>query len=146
MAKLVEIINDRNAIVESLDDDRIRCVSDTSELYDFSAYLWFWSYLESCLFLREEEEDKELNKMMKNFSEYLWLLHRPSDPHPHMFLALLTLDSVVTAVYLAYKWVISEFPLYILYLSNWVETFEVKIMNKHLDFIIRFNYRLNYRL
>ncbi|XP_020499923.2 MICAL-like protein 2 isoform X1 [Labrus bergylta] len=40
MAKLMEIVNDRNAIVEGLDDDR----------------------------LREEEEDEELDKMMRNFS------------------------------------------------------------------------------
>ncbi|XP_054636275.1 protein-methionine sulfoxide oxidase mical2b isoform X3 [Dunckerocampus dactyliophorus] len=40
MSKLVEIVNDRNAIVESLDEDR----------------------------LREEEEDQELNKLMMNFS------------------------------------------------------------------------------
>ncbi|XP_030278243.1 MICAL-like protein 2 isoform X2 [Sparus aurata] len=40
MAKLVEIVNDRNAIVDGLDEDR----------------------------LREEEEDEELNKMMKTFS------------------------------------------------------------------------------
>ncbi|XP_029910337.1 MICAL-like protein 2 [Myripristis murdjan] len=39
MAKLVEIVNDRNAIVEGLDEDR----------------------------LREEEEDEQLNKMMMNF-------------------------------------------------------------------------------
>lgn len=39
MDKLVEIVNDRNAIVEGLDDDR----------------------------LREEEEDEQLNKMMMNF-------------------------------------------------------------------------------
>lgn len=38
MAKLVEIVNDRNAIVEGLDEDR----------------------------LREEEEDEQLNKMMQN--------------------------------------------------------------------------------
>ncbi|XP_056119539.1 protein-methionine sulfoxide oxidase mical2b isoform X2 [Rhinichthys klamathensis goyatoka] len=38
MAKLVEIVNDRNAILEGLDEDR----------------------------LREEEEDEELNKMMQN--------------------------------------------------------------------------------
>ncbi|XP_045904037.1 protein-methionine sulfoxide oxidase mical2b [Micropterus dolomieu] len=40
MAKLVEIVNDRNAIIEGLDEDR----------------------------LREEEEDEELNKMMMNFN------------------------------------------------------------------------------
>ncbi|KAM9363929.1 protein-methionine sulfoxide oxidase mical2b [Symphorus nematophorus] len=40
MAKLVEIVNDRNAIVEGLDEDRIR----------------------------EEEEDEQLNKMMMNFN------------------------------------------------------------------------------
>ncbi|KAM7009262.1 MICAL-like protein 2 [Tautogolabrus adspersus] len=40
MAKLMEIVNDRNAIIEGLDEDRIR----------------------------EEEEDEELNKMMMNFS------------------------------------------------------------------------------
>ncbi|XP_041640545.1 MICAL-like protein 2 isoform X2 [Cheilinus undulatus] len=40
MNKLMEIVNDRNAIVEGLDEDRIR----------------------------EEEEDEELNKMMRNFS------------------------------------------------------------------------------
>ncbi|KAK2817350.1 hypothetical protein Q5P01_025541 [Channa striata] len=40
MAKLVEIVNDRNAIVEGLDEDR----------------------------LREEEEDQELNKMMMNLN------------------------------------------------------------------------------
>lgn len=40
MAKLVEIINDRNAIVDGLDEDR----------------------------LREEEEDEQLNKMMMNFN------------------------------------------------------------------------------
>ncbi|XP_059197344.1 protein-methionine sulfoxide oxidase mical2b [Centropristis striata] len=40
MAKLMEIVNDRNAIVEGLDEDR----------------------------LREEEEDEELNKMMMNFN------------------------------------------------------------------------------
>lgn len=39
MAKLVEIVNDRNAIVEGLDEDR----------------------------LREEEEDEQLNKMMQSF-------------------------------------------------------------------------------
>uniref|UniRef100_H3CS36 Mical-like 2b n=2 Tax=Tetraodon nigroviridis TaxID=99883 RepID=H3CS36_TETNG len=39
MKKLVEIVNDRNAIVEGLDEDR----------------------------LREEEEDEQLNKMMKDF-------------------------------------------------------------------------------
>ncbi|XP_078138775.1 protein-methionine sulfoxide oxidase mical2b isoform X3 [Centroberyx gerrardi] len=39
MAKLVEIVNDRNAIVDGLDEDR----------------------------LREEEEDEQLNKMMMNF-------------------------------------------------------------------------------
>ncbi|GAA6070487.1 protein-methionine sulfoxide oxidase mical2b, partial [Tachysurus ichikawai] len=38
MAKLVEIVNDRNAIVDGLDEDR----------------------------LREEEEDEQLNKMMQN--------------------------------------------------------------------------------
>ncbi|XP_068582946.1 MICAL-like protein 2 isoform X2 [Cebidichthys violaceus] len=40
MAKLMEIVNDRNAIIEGLDEDR----------------------------LREEEEDEELNKMMMNFN------------------------------------------------------------------------------
>lgn len=40
MAKLMEIVNDRNAIVEGLDEDR----------------------------LREEEEDEELDKMMKTFN------------------------------------------------------------------------------
>ncbi|XP_041839308.1 protein-methionine sulfoxide oxidase mical2b isoform X2 [Melanotaenia boesemani] len=40
MEKLMEIVNDRNAIVEGLDEDR----------------------------LREEEEDEQLNKMMMNFS------------------------------------------------------------------------------
>nr|XP_020443049.1 MICAL-like protein 2 isoform X2 [Monopterus albus] len=40
MAKLLEIVNDRNAIIEGLDEDR----------------------------LREEEEDEELNKMMMNFN------------------------------------------------------------------------------
>ncbi|XP_034750991.1 protein-methionine sulfoxide oxidase mical2b isoform X1 [Etheostoma cragini] len=40
MAKLVEIVNDRNAIIEGLDEDR----------------------------LREEEEDEQLNKMMMNFN------------------------------------------------------------------------------
>ncbi|XP_068444775.1 MICAL-like protein 2 isoform X2 [Clinocottus analis] len=40
MAKLVEIVNDRNAIIEGLDEDR----------------------------LREGEEDEELNKMMMNFN------------------------------------------------------------------------------
>uniref|UniRef100_UPI0037E9ADDA protein-methionine sulfoxide oxidase mical2b n=1 Tax=Semicossyphus pulcher TaxID=241346 RepID=UPI0037E9ADDA len=40
MAKLMEIVNDRNAIVDGLDEDRIR----------------------------EEEEDEELDKMMRNFS------------------------------------------------------------------------------
>ncbi|XP_077428016.1 uncharacterized protein LOC144055680 [Vanacampus margaritifer] len=40
MSKLVGIVNDRNAIVEGLDEDR----------------------------LREEEEDQELNKLMENFS------------------------------------------------------------------------------
>ncbi|KAM4750164.1 protein-methionine sulfoxide oxidase mical2b [Anableps anableps] len=40
MDKLLEIVNDRNAIVEGLDEDR----------------------------LREEEEDEELNKMMMNFN------------------------------------------------------------------------------
>ncbi|KAM9818394.1 MICAL-like protein 2 [Syngnathus typhle] len=40
MSKLVEIVNGRNAIVEGLDEDR----------------------------LREEEEDQELNKLMENFS------------------------------------------------------------------------------
>ncbi|XP_034044440.1 MICAL-like protein 2 isoform X2 [Thalassophryne amazonica] len=40
MDKLVEIVNDRNAIVDGLDEDR----------------------------LREEEEDEQLNKMMKNFN------------------------------------------------------------------------------
>ncbi|XP_077381129.1 MICAL-like protein 2 isoform X2 [Festucalex cinctus] len=40
MSKLMEIVNDRNAIVEGLDEDR----------------------------LREEEEDQELNKLMENFS------------------------------------------------------------------------------
>ncbi|XP_023262776.1 MICAL-like protein 2 [Seriola lalandi dorsalis] len=40
MNKLVEIVNDRNAIVEGLDEDR----------------------------LREEEEDEQLNKMMMNFN------------------------------------------------------------------------------
>lgn len=40
MAKLMEIVNDRNAIVEGLDEDR----------------------------LREEEEDEQLNKMMMNFN------------------------------------------------------------------------------
>ncbi|XP_044043744.1 MICAL-like protein 1 isoform X2 [Siniperca chuatsi] len=40
MAKLVEIVNDRNAIIEGLDEDR----------------------------LREEEEDEELNKMMMNLN------------------------------------------------------------------------------
>ncbi|GAA6221666.1 MICAL-like protein 2 [Lates japonicus] len=40
MDKLVEIVNDRNAIVEGLDEDR----------------------------LREEEEDEQLNKMMMNFN------------------------------------------------------------------------------
>uniref|UniRef100_A0A3Q3WCN2 Uncharacterized protein n=1 Tax=Mola mola TaxID=94237 RepID=A0A3Q3WCN2_MOLML len=52
MAKLMEIINDRNSIVEGLDEDR----------------------------LREEEEDEQLNKMMKDFSECLHHLHRASDP------------------------------------------------------------------
>ncbi|TWW58942.1 MICAL-like protein 2 [Takifugu flavidus] len=47
MTKLMEIVNDRNAIVEGLDDDR----------------------------LREEEEDEQLNRMMKDFSEYLRRLH-----------------------------------------------------------------------
>uniref|UniRef100_A0A671M9J6 Lysosomal alpha-glucosidase-like n=1 Tax=Sinocyclocheilus anshuiensis TaxID=1608454 RepID=A0A671M9J6_9TELE len=42
MAKLVGIVNDRNAIVEGLDEDR----------------------------LREEEEDEELNKMMQNLGKY----------------------------------------------------------------------------
>ncbi|XP_076584484.1 protein-methionine sulfoxide oxidase mical2b isoform X2 [Chaetodon auriga] len=40
MAKLVEIVNDRNAIIDCLDEDR----------------------------LREEEEDEQLNKMMKTFN------------------------------------------------------------------------------
>ncbi|XP_051940176.1 protein-methionine sulfoxide oxidase mical2b isoform X1 [Hippocampus zosterae] len=40
MSKLMDIVNDRNAIVEGLDEDR----------------------------LREEEEDQELNKLMENFS------------------------------------------------------------------------------
>ncbi|KAF1394721.1 hypothetical protein PFLUV_G00004090 [Perca fluviatilis] len=40
MAKLMEIVNDRNAIIEGLDEDR----------------------------LREEEEDEQLNKMMMNFN------------------------------------------------------------------------------
>ncbi|XP_056890755.1 protein-methionine sulfoxide oxidase mical2b isoform X1 [Takifugu flavidus] len=40
MTKLMEIVNDRNAIVEGLDDDR----------------------------LREEEEDEQLNRMMKDFN------------------------------------------------------------------------------
>ncbi|TWW58943.1 MICAL-like protein 2 [Takifugu flavidus] len=40
MKKLMEIVNDRNAIVEGLDDDR----------------------------LREEEEDEQLNRMMKDFN------------------------------------------------------------------------------
>lgn len=40
MAKLMEIVNDRNAIIEGLDEDRIR----------------------------EGEEDEELNKMMMNFN------------------------------------------------------------------------------
>ncbi|XP_057700628.1 protein-methionine sulfoxide oxidase mical2b [Corythoichthys intestinalis] len=40
MSKLMEIINDRNAIVEGLDEDR----------------------------LREEEEDEELNKLLENYS------------------------------------------------------------------------------
>ncbi|XP_008434791.1 protein-methionine sulfoxide oxidase mical2b [Poecilia reticulata] len=40
MDKLIEIVNDRNAIIEGLDEDR----------------------------LREEEEDEELNKMMMNFN------------------------------------------------------------------------------
>lgn len=40
MAKLFEIVNDRNAIVDGLDEDR----------------------------LREEEEDEQLNKMMMNFN------------------------------------------------------------------------------
>ena len=31
MAKLVEIINDRNAIVDGLDEDRLRCVHDYSK-------------------------------------------------------------------------------------------------------------------
>ena len=30
MVKLVEIVNDRNAIIDGLDDDRIRCVSVAS--------------------------------------------------------------------------------------------------------------------
>uniref|UniRef100_A0A8C1LYW4 Mical-like 2b n=1 Tax=Cyprinus carpio TaxID=7962 RepID=A0A8C1LYW4_CYPCA len=42
MAKLVGIVNDRNAIVEGLDEDR----------------------------LREEEEDEQLNKMMQNLGKY----------------------------------------------------------------------------
>lgn len=40
MKKLVEIVNDRNAIVEGLDEDR----------------------------LREEEEDEQLNQLMMNFN------------------------------------------------------------------------------
>ncbi|XP_029600699.1 MICAL-like protein 2 isoform X3 [Salmo trutta] len=44
MVKLVEIVNDRNAIIEGLDDDR----------------------------LREDEEDEQLSKMMKNLDQQAW--------------------------------------------------------------------------
>ncbi|KAK0148810.1 MICAL-like protein 2 [Merluccius polli] len=47
MAKLVEIVNDRNAIVEGLDEDR----------------------------LREEEEDEQLQQLMMNLGESLHLLN-----------------------------------------------------------------------
>ncbi|XP_052364765.1 MICAL-like protein 2 isoform X2 [Oncorhynchus keta] len=43
MVKLVEIVNDRNAIIDGLDDDR----------------------------LREDEEDEQLNKMMKTLGQSL---------------------------------------------------------------------------
>lgn len=39
--------------------------------------------------LREEEEDEELNKMMKTFSECLHHLHRPSDPPAALLISYL---------------------------------------------------------
>eukprot|EP00063_Salmo_salar_P010791 XP_013985626.1 PREDICTED: MICAL-like protein 2 [Salmo salar] len=52
MVKLVEIVNDRNAIIEGLDDDR----------------------------LREDEEDEQLSKMMKNLGQSLHNTSRISLP------------------------------------------------------------------
>ncbi|XP_016360347.1 MICAL-like protein 2 isoform X1 [Sinocyclocheilus anshuiensis] len=57
MAKLVGIVNDRNAIVEGLDEDR----------------------------LREEEEDEELNKMMQNLGKYDYIRRKKKageNPYP----------------------------------------------------------------
>lgn len=65
MQRLMEIVDGRNAIVEGLDEDRLRSEKAARLKRDGSLK----SHEHFFLFIREGEEDQQLNEMMKNLGE-----------------------------------------------------------------------------
>lgn len=74
MQRLMEIVDGRNAIVVGLDEDRLR--SENAARLKTNEIL---KSHKSVVFIREVEEDQQLNEMMKNLGE------QPSDPHNASF-------------------------------------------------------------
>lgn len=64
MQRLMEIVDSRNAIVEGLDEDRLR--SEDAACLKTNGIL---IRLKNVVFIREVEEDHQLNEMMKNLGE-----------------------------------------------------------------------------
>lgn len=64
MQRLVEIVDGRNAIVEGLDEDRLRYQGPAGFRVKVKEEL-----NRECVFNREVEEDQQLNEMMKNLGE-----------------------------------------------------------------------------
>lgn len=64
MQRLMEIVDGRNAIVEGLDEDRLR--SENAARLKTNGIL---KSHKNVVFIREVEEDQQLNEMMKNLGE-----------------------------------------------------------------------------
>lgn len=67
MRRLREIVDGRNAIVEGLDEDRLRSVN--AARFKTRSFEEIIIIIKTVVFIREVEEDQQLNEMMQNLGE-----------------------------------------------------------------------------